>query len=180
MTAKRRRLGARYPRRLFRRPLPALVLAAVRLAGPAAAQPSDGQTFKDWRVRCRKADAAAAPLCHIFQTVVTKEKRDPFLYVAVGLPAQPGGPPIALITLPLGIYLPSGVIFQVDDKQPIGLTVEHCDSDGCHTRLALDDELLPAMKAGLVATVKFRDIAGTPISVPVSLRGFTAGLAALQ
>ena len=157
-----------------------LVALTLVAATSAFGQAQEGQTFRDWRVRCEKDAKGQTKGCHIFQTVVTKEKRDPFLYVAVGLPAQPGGPPIALITLPLGIYLPSGVIFQVDDKQPIGLTVEHCDSDGCHTRLALDDELLPAMKAGLVATVKFRDIAGTPISVPVSLRGFTAGLAALQ
>ena len=118
------------PRRPFRRPLPALLLAAsVVLAGPAAAQPSDGQTFKDWRVRCGKADAAAPPLCHIFQTVVVSQTAQPFLYIAAGYPPEGTGGPTLFLTLPLGIHLPSGVSLSVDQGQPVPAQVEHCDRE---------------------------------------------------
>ncbi len=181
MTARRRRQGVRFPRRLFRRPLPALLLAAAALlAGPAAAQPSDGQTFKDWRVRCRKADAAAPPQCHIFQTVVVSQTAQPFLYVAAGYPPEGTGGPTLFLTLPLGIHLPSGVSLRVDRGQPVPAQVVHCDRDGCHARLALDRRLIKSLQAGLVAQVAFQDGVGQPIMVPVSLKGFTAALKAVR
>ncbi len=181
MTARPRRQGARISRRLFRRPLPALLLAAsVVLAGPVAAQPSDGQTFKDWRVRCGKADAAAAPLCHIFQTVVVSQTAQPFLYIAAGYPPEGTGGPTLFITLPLGIHLPSGVSLSVDQGQPVPAQVEHCDRDGCHARLALDRRMIKSLQAGLVAQVVFQDGVGQAIMVPVSLKGFTAALKAVR
>ena len=181
MTARRRRHGARFPRRLFPRTLAALLaLAATVLAGPAAAQPSDGQTFKDWRLRCGKADAATPPPCHIFQTVVVSQTGQPFLYVAAGYPPEGTGGPTLFLTLPLGIHLPSGVRLSVDQGQPVPVPVVHCDRDGCHARLALDRRLIESLRAGLVAQVGFQDGVGQPITVPVSLKGFTAALKAVR
>ncbi len=181
MTARRRRQGARFPPRPISQTLPALLAAALALlAGPAAAQPSDGQIFKDWRLRCDKADAATPPSCHIFQTVVVSQTGQPFLYVAAGYPREGPGGPTLFLSLPLGIHLPSGVSLSVDQGQPVPVPVVHCDRDGCHARLALDRRLIKSLQAGLVAQVGFQDGVGQPITVPVSLRGFTAALKAVR
>lgn len=150
------------------------------LAGPAAGQPSDGQTFKNWRVRCQKPEAAAPVQCHIFQTVVVSQTGQPILYVAAGYPPEGAGGPTAFLTLPLGIHLPSAVTLRVDQGDPVAVPVEHCDRDGCHARLGLDRRLIASLQAGLVAHVGFRDGVGQPITVPVSLEGFTAAMKALR
>ena len=156
------------------------LLAVAVLAGPAAAQPSDGQIFEDWRLRCGKAEAAAPPPCHIFQTVVVSQTGQPFLYVAAGYPPEGAGGPTLFLTLPLGIHLPSGVSLTVDQGQPVPVPVVPCDRDGCHARLALDRRLIKSLQAGLVARVAFQDGVGQQITVPVSLRGFTAALKAVR
>lgn len=180
MTTQRWRQGARLPRRRFRWLLPALLAVAVAvLAGPAAAQPSDGQIFEDWRLRCGKADDATPP-CHIFQTVVVSQTGQPFLYVAAGYPPEGAGGPTLFLTLPLGIHLPTGVSLTVDRGQPVAVPVVHCDRDGCHAQLALDRRLIQSLQAGLVAQVGFQDGVGQAITVPVSLNGFTAALKAVR
>jgi invasion protein IalB len=150
------------------------------LAGPAAAQPQSGQAYEDWQVRCARPNETAPEQCHIGQTVVTKENGKPFLYIGVGYaPDRPDGP-VLLVTVPLGIHLPSGVTLQIDQGQPLGLLVERCDRNGCHAGLALDGKTLASMQKGLMARVSIRDSARNPVKVPISLKGFTAGLAALR
>ncbi len=171
-------------RRPKRRALPALLAAVLGVlalaAGPAAGQPSDGQTFKDWRVRCEQGQGAEPRQCHIFQTVVVSRTEQPILYVAVGYPPGGAGGAVVFITLPLGVHLPSGVTLRVDDGGPVALTLEHCDQGGCHARLRLERAQVASFRAGLVAYVGFRDGLGQPLSIPVSLKGFTAALKTLR
>jgi invasion protein IalB len=153
---------------------------AVVLAGPALAQPQDGQAFDDWRVRCGRPDESAPEQCHIGQTVVVKETGKPFLYVGIGYAANRGKDPLLFVTVPLGIHLPSGVTLQVESAQPVSLTVERCDRNGCHAVLALDDMLIASMRKGLVARFGLADATRQSVRVPISLKGFTAGLKALR
>ncbi|MFQ5955201.1 MAG: invasion associated locus B family protein, partial [Kiloniellales bacterium] len=152
-------------RRGVARALSALFAATLGalVAGPVAGQPSDGQTFKDWRVRCQQPEAAEPRQCHIFQTVVVTRTAEPILYIAVGYPPDGSDDAVVFITLPLGIHLPSGVTLRVDDGDPVGVLIEHCDRDGCHARLPLERRLVASFKAGLVAHVAFRDGVGQPL-----------------
>ncbi len=163
---------------------PALLAAALGVlalaAGPAAGQPSDGQTFKDWRIRCEQGQGDEPRQCNIFQTVVVSRTEQPILYVAVGYPPGGAGDAVVFITLPLGIHLPSGVTLGVDEGGPVALTLEHCDQGGCHARLRLGRALVASFQAGLVAYVGFRDGLRQPLRIPVSLKGFTAALKALR
>ena len=153
-----------------------LLLAA---AGLCSAAPKDGQTFGDWAVRCEKPKNAPKETCFIFQNHVTKKDHKPVLRIAVGyLPTK--NQPVAVITMPLGIALPPGVQIKVDNNEAVRVPVERCEPQGCRAGVILGDKLLAQLKAGQKAEITFDDGARHPITVPVSLKGFTAGLSSLH
>ena len=154
-----------------------LLLAAVCVVARAA--PTDGQTFKDWTARCDKAPEGGRPVCYIVQHVLLKKGNQPLLQVSVGNMAD-GGKPAAFFSLPLGVSLPGGLSVKVDEAQPLRLRYERCDRAGCHAPLALDDDLIKALKGGRWARVAFFDATRREVSVPVSLAGFTAGFDSLR
>ena len=147
--------------------------------GICSAAPKDGQTYGDWAVRCEQPKNAAEKTCFIFQNHVTKQGHKPVLRIAVGyIPKR--DQPVAVITMPLGISLPPGVQIKVDDNEAVRVPVERCEPQGCRAGVILGDKLLAQMKAGKTADVTFDDGARHPITVPVSLKGFTAGLSSLH
>ena len=157
----------------------ALAIVSLMFNGEATAAPKDGQTFKAWKVRCQKPAGAKQESCHIFQNLVLRKGGRRVLRIVVGYFGKKREP-AAVLTLPLGVALVPGVLLQVDDTEPVVFPFRLCHSKGCRARLALDDKLLAAFKAGLRARVTFRDGAQRAIIVPVSLNGFTAGFNALR
>jgi invasion protein IalB len=87
---------------------------------------------------------------------------------------------MVFLTLPLGVYLPTGLLLQIDDGETLKIPVEICLPNGCHTRMALIGELLKKLRAGRMAKLAFHDSQQRRITVPVSLAGFTAAFAALR
>lgn len=159
---------------------PAATLTLLLTAGgEARANPQHGQTFKDWTARCETTPGTQIERCYIFQNIVIKESNQRVLHMAVGYLAA-NGRPAAVLTMPLGISLPPGVSFGIDDAPSKPVVVERCDPSGCIGATALDAEALAALKAGRQARVDFYDGTRRKISVPVSLLGFTAGFATLQ
>ena len=164
----------------WRRSLAILVLAWVVVSPPANAQDKmQGKQFKDWTVACEEQPNSEQARCFLFQNIVTKNERQRILHVAVGYLAADGRT-AAILTLPLGISLPPGVDFRIDSGETKHLILERCDKNGCRAGLVLEDVLVAAMKRGEKLQVQFHDAARRAIEVPVSLAGFTAGLAALK
>jgi len=153
-----------------------LLLLAV---ASAIANPEQGQTFRDWTARCETPPGAKRERCYIFQNIVHKESGQRLLHVAVGYLAM-NARPAAVLTLPLGISLPPGVELSVDGGDALSVDIERCDTSGCIGLLALDDDLIAAMKSGRQARITFHDGARRRIGVPVSLMGFTAGFESLE
>ncbi len=147
---------------------------------PAAlAEVKDGESFDNWTVRCEDTKSEPQRQCFIFQNLVTRDSAQRVLHLAIGyLPDNPV--PIALVTLPLGISLPPGASIQVDDGEPTRFPVERCEPNGCRAGLRLEAPLLESMKTGQQLRVTFQDGARKPVTVPLSLQGFTAGLRALK
>lgn len=172
------------PRRLFN-PLRGILIslalgASMTLAaGMAHAESKSGQDFKDWRMKCEVQEGSEEERCYIVQGLVTKEGGRQILNVAVGYLAKTEQP-AAIITLPLGISLPQGVSLQVDEGESTRFPVERCNQTGCLAGIALDEERLTAFRNGLEARVTFYDGARQPVTVPVSLKGFTAGFDAIR
>lgn len=146
----------------------------------AEAQPTDGQKFQDWQVRCQGGAADAAPPCFIFQNVVeTAKDRQVMMFVV----AYPEGQtrPRAVIILPLGIDLRSGIEVSIDDGAPQRYPFLSCFQDGCQAHIELDDTALVNFKRGLKGVVSFRALPdGQGVRLPVSFKGFTAALKSLR
>lgn len=156
--------------------------------GPA--QPSqdkdDGrvQVFDDWRVRCEQPQGQAGERCVMLQSVMVRNeegKQAPLLAVAIGH-GEMNGQPITVMqfTVPLGLYLPSGIGLQVDNGQTVPIAIEVCTSQACVARYRLDDSMRVAMQKGQAAKLHMVRADRKQIDVPISLKGFTKAYAALK
>ncbi len=159
------------------------VARAAEAAGgepkPAAqSTESKDPAFKDWRLHCETPKGADKQVCYLYETLAIKD-RGPVLNVAIGY-AKNQKVPVAIFTTPLGISLPPGISLQVDEGEPVRFPVEICVNGGCKALLAVKDEILSTLKIGKEAKVTFHDAARRPVTLPVSLQGFTAGFKALE
>ncbi len=159
------------------------MMASVLGDQPVRAQDVDRQepavkTFKDWGLRCRESPPDRVT-CYLFQNILLKQGRQRIFHVAVGH-IDDQEQPIAVLTSPLGTYLPPGVALQIDDGEPMRVPFEQCNADGCHATLPIAPATLEALKRGALMNVAIYDGARRPLEFPVSLAGFTAGFRALR
>ncbi|HEY5701701.1 MAG TPA: invasion associated locus B family protein [Gammaproteobacteria bacterium] len=151
----------------------------IALGQSAIASPKDGDKFKDWSARCQKANETDKEHCYIFQNLVLKEGGQRVLHVAV-MYLRTNNQPAAIVTVPLGVSLPQGVGFQVDDGEKTRFGYERCDASGCTGGLVLTETIIKTLRKGKQAKFSFHSGAGQEIAIPVSLSGFTAGFATLD
>ncbi|HSS66676.1 MAG TPA: invasion associated locus B family protein [Gammaproteobacteria bacterium] len=158
-----------------------LLLGAAVVPAPAASALEDGQKFKDWSARCEKPAGAEQDRCYIFQRLVTRKDDDyvPVLHVLVGYITADGRPGL-FATVPLGVSLPQGLRISIDGGEAVSFGYSHCNSQGCLGALALSDALIAGMKAGKRAVITFHAGSQQPVSIGISLQGFTAGFSALR
>ncbi len=164
----------------------AAVLSAVAfsLLSPFAwSKPENGEQFKDWAIRCETPKNAKEEVCAMFQAVSVKKDKDSeksqrllLFQVRYGKGQKQ---PSALITVPLGVLLPAGVAFKVDEGDEMKLPFSICMPGGCVAGTLLKDNVIWSMKAGNKATVTVINAARQTVPIPVSLKGFTAALNSL-
>ncbi len=155
------------------------LLFLLIILNPAQAASARERDFQDWRLRCERKDDNDPERCFIVQIAKSTKAKREVLRIGVRYP-EPEMPAMVFLTLPLGIYLPAGLFMQIDDGETLKIPVEICLPNGCHTRMALIGNLLKNMRAGQQAKLAFHDSRQQRITVPVSLAGFTAALAALK
>ena len=149
-------------------------------ASSALAAGKDGETFQDWRVRCAEdPQNLAAGGCFIFQSVVNNETQQPVMQIAIGYLPE-GQAPAVVITLPLGVRVAPGVLLQIDENEAIKLPFERCLPEGCKVQFRLDETNVAAFKAGVAGKIAFQNGGGRNMTLPFSLKGFTAALASIQ
>lgn len=157
----------------------ALLLVLIGMPVESIAGPENGKAYENWTIRCDNKNAAKEERCYIFQNLVLREGGQRVLHIAIGyLPDTEQ--PVALLTLPLGISLPPGARIQIDSNEALRFNIERCETNGCRAGFSLNEDILNQFRKGLEARIVFHDGARRPISVPLSLRGFTAGLSALR
>ncbi len=158
-----------------------LISAALAFASLPGHSQENGQKFKDWSARCETPKGAKHESCFIFQRLVTKKDDGfvPVLHVLVGH-ITPDDEPGLFATVPLGVSLPPGVQLSIDGDAPVSFGYSHCSNQGCLAALALSDALIAKLKAGRNAVVTFYTGSHKPVSITVSLQGFTAGFNSLR
>lgn len=137
------------------------------------------ETHGDWDIRCATSD----PERCFMVLIGTNAQGTPMVEISL-VKFQTVGPSPAgtTVIVPLGTALPEGVVLQVDDGDRYRFSYEFCAPAGCVANLALTPELVIAMKGGFLATITFSAASDpeTPVSVPISLQGFTAAYNALN
>jgi invasion protein IalB len=126
-----------------------------------------------WAARCSSASRDAALECSIEQNAVLTKTGQLLVLVVIRVPGDTRAP-LAFVQLPLGINLPAGAKFQVDDGNAIDLPIQTCENRGCYASTSITPELLTALKSGKQLKVSFQDLAKETITVPMPLNDFAA------
>jgi len=163
-------------RRRFRLPRRAGRAACVLLAASASAGHASGQslpeTHGDWVVQCANADTNGEQ-CQMTQTL-TADGTGLHVMTMIVRPADGANGLTALIRLPHGLFLPSGVALQVNGGTAVPALIQTSDANGVYASVPLPASLVDAMKAGRSMTVAMQSVKREPIALTVSLAGFTA------
>jgi invasion protein IalB len=146
-------------------------------AAPAAAQadtpPANAPAPPGWAARCNSASRDAPLECAIEETAVLSKTGQLIILVNIRVPSDTHAP-VALVQLPLGLNLPVGAKFQVDDGKSIDLQIQTCESRGCYASIPIAPELLATLRSGKQLKISFQNLGKETITIPLPLADFAA------
>jgi invasion protein IalB len=140
--------------------------AEAALANQAAAAPG-------WAARCTSASRDAPLECAIEETAILTKTGQLVVLVNNRVPSDTHTP-VALVQLPLGISLPVGAKFQVDDGKAVDLQIQICENRGCYASTPIAPDMLAALRSGKQLKVSFQNLAKETIAIPMPLTDFAA------
>ncbi|MGX9571734.1 invasion associated locus B family protein [Mesorhizobium sp. f-mel] len=156
-------------------------LSGVGLSSQAnAAQPSGKvrSTHGAWSIICDTPAGATSEQCVMMQNVVAEDRPEMGLSVVV-LRTADNKAEILRVLAPLGVLLPNGLGLNVDGKDIGRAYFVRCFQDGCYAEVILEKPLLDTLKTGTSATFIVFQTPEEGIGIPVELKGFADGFAAL-
>ncbi|RWB79343.1 MAG: invasion associated locus B family protein [Mesorhizobium sp.] len=157
-------------------------LSGVGLSGigQANAQPSGKvrSTHGAWSIICDTPAGATSEQCVMMQNVVAEDRPEMGLSVVV-LRTADNKAEILRVLAPLGVLLPNGLGLNVDGKDIGRAYFVRCFQDGCYAEVILEKPLLDTLKTGTSATFIVFQTPEEGIGIPVELKGFADGFAAL-
>ena len=147
--------------------------AAQTAAPPAADAPANTPPPPGWAARCTSPSRSAPLECAIEQTAVLSKTGQLIVLINIRVPGDTHTP-IAAVQLPLGLNLPAGAKFQVDDGKAVDLQIQTCEARGCFAGGPIAPDLLAAMKSGKQLKLSFQNLGKETISIPMPLADFAA------
>lgn len=161
--------------------LSASLLLAVS-AIPAFAQGQQTGTLRSshgaWNILCDTPVGAKSEQCALVQNVVAEDRPEVGLSVVV-LKTADNKAKILRVLAPLGVLLPNGLGLNVDGKDMGRAYFVRCFQDGCYAEVILEDTLIKTLQSGTAATFIVFQTPEEGIGIPVDLKGFADGYAAL-
>ena len=174
--------------RLAKVSLSTAVFRCLPLAGigcPAPARPMPRRqsgtvksTHGAWSIICDTPAGATSEQCAMMQNVVAEDRPEIGLSVVV-LRTADNKAEILRVLAPLGVLLPNGLGLNVDGKDIGRAYFVRCFQDGCYAEVILEKQLLDTLKTGTSATFIVFQTPEEGIGIPVDLKGFADGFAAL-
>ncbi len=140
----------------------------IGLAGLALGQSQDAPS--PWRVECGSDGTALN--CSAIQEATRANERQTFAAVAVRTDASSKTSSM-LIQVPLGVNLLEPIEFRIDNGAVEKQVFQTCTPVGCFASLQVNDKLMGALRRGTVLKLTVQDVAKRPITVDVSLMGFS-------
>ncbi len=168
----------------------ATAVVASTIAGVAvpAVAANSVERIGDWEIICGdKADNSKTKArCRMIQNHAAKvadgRTGGTVLLVTI-LPRPTGkrkGPPVAIVSVPQGVYLVPGIAMDIDGKQKFKLLYETCNASGCHAGFKVAGKIANAFRRGAVARHVVHNHRQMPVTINVSLKGFTKALQRLS
>lgn len=138
------------------------------------------EEFGDWDMRCVRTANEKDP-CQLYQLLqdgAGNSVAEISLFELAGGGAAVAG---ATVIAPLGTLLTQQLTISVDGGSTKRYPFSWCTSQGCFSRIGLTEEGLNGFRKGAAATVTIVPFAAPdkPVSLAMSLSGFTAGFQAV-
>ncbi len=161
-------------------------------SGLSMGVPADGEgigkpyilaQFEAFEQRCMHTDLGADP-CELYMLLKDDQGAAVAEFSMYGLPGGSDGPAVAGASFmaPLESLLPAGISMQIDEQDPKGYPFSVCSQAGCLARMGFTAEEVEAMKNGGEVTFMLVPFIAPDqkVALKVSLKGFTAGLEAVN
>ena len=81
---------------------------------------------------------------------------------------------LAVAAVPLGVLLPFGLTWQIDNAKPVRVPYMLCDTQSCSTQLVINEQYVNSLKRGATLTLTAKNRQNQDLSVEIDLSGFTA------
>ncbi|MGX5831547.1 invasion associated locus B family protein [Mesorhizobium sp. 43Arga] len=162
---------------------PALAEDAAKESQSKQSQPKEAEPkpadANPWAVNCSSGSATGELQCQVSQNLTEAKTGQRVLTVTVRRDSANGSLAM-LLALPHGLFLPSGASYQVDQGQKTVIAVQTSDQNGAYAATPLSPDLVKAMKSGTNLNIGMESVTRKPVTIPVSLAGFTAAIAKLE
>ncbi|MEP9375777.1 invasion associated locus B family protein [Aquabacter sp. CN5-332] len=165
--------------------------AQAQAPAPAAQKPAPGAqtdggpsrtsaTYDDWVVRCERGDGTGGvKVCEVAQTLQIGNQQQNLVAQVVFGKLKSDTPLRLVLQLPVGVWLPAGATFTAGDNgkaipASFKFCIQACIAD---TDLSAQDAAALSTASGSASLV-FQDRNQAQITLPISLKGLAAALAA--
>jgi invasion protein IalB len=131
------------------------------------------EKMQDWKIQCGLS-AAGMEHCSAYREMVWAQDNAQTLKAEIAMRVPDGGgiaAPRMTLTAPLGAFLPSGFLLQIDAREPFIIPFQGCDAQGCFVNLDLAPDVIAAMISGQKMTVEYMTPAQEIVSFPMGLAG---------
>ncbi|MBF0453236.1 MAG: invasion associated locus B family protein [Magnetococcales bacterium] len=140
------------------------------------------QVFGDWVLNCSKNDdpkVKAGESCVLQQKLLT-EKGQKIIQMTIGMDNSKKSL-AAVLSLPLGFYIPDGVKILIGSGSPQDLLVKTCFQTGCLGEIFIDRRMKKELSVG--KSLKIIMVTGDrtkKLEFPMSLKGISEGLKSIK
>jgi Invasion protein B, involved in pathogenesis len=81
---------------------------------------------------------------------------------------------LAVAAVPLGVLLPFGLTWQIDNAKPVRVPYMLCDTQSCSTQLVINEQYVNSLKRGAKLTLTAKNRQNQDLAIEIDLAGFTA------
>jgi invasion protein IalB len=145
-----------------------------------AASIKTGDTSGDWTYVCQEVNGKTTT-CQLVQTHLMESqeggKKGRLLQLTLSL--QPDKSVLMHALLPLGLNIPSGVVYAIDNGEQSPLLLQRCTGIGCEAIAIVAGDKVAQLKKGNEMKVGF-NAGNQTVVISVSLKGVTDGLGKLK
>lgn len=154
---------------------------APALPGGNTAVPRPDRTtasYGDWVLRCELSNAGERG-CEVAQTI--QDGRGQILALLTARRGTPEGQIVFTAQVGINIAVTDPARLLIEDQAALSLAFRRCVQRGCFAEAQLsENEARTLARRNDAAKLDYRDADGTPVSIPVSLRGLAPSLEALK